>query len=178
VTRTLVVVFMVAAVLPLRRGAVDIEENRERRVAESLSIDLHKADEGAWSGWPDERRLLNEAQEEIVAAFRDEQSAGRMTRRTQTIHVAASRWTWVSTPVGAFAGVYETHFSGSPDISGHTLGGRLHTYGELPQYLGARYLYAFLEPDGVPAGLRGEIVSAGYRTIFRNERGEIFRWSG
>jgi hypothetical protein len=175
ITRTLVVLFLIAAVLPLRRGTVDIEENRERRVSETISIDLHKAAEGGWPGWPDQRKLVNDDQSEIIDVFRREQAAGRMTRHTQTIHVAATRWTWVSTPVGAFAGVYETHFSGAPDISGHTLGGRLHGYGALGSYLGPRYAYAFLEPGDVPSGVREEILSAGYRTIFRNDRGEIFR---
>jgi hypothetical protein len=170
-----VAAFLVAAVLPLRAGTVDIEDNRERRVAESLSIDMHKAEVGAWPSWPDARRVINASQRATVRVFRREQAAGRMTRHTMTLHIAQSRWSWVSTPVAAFAGVYETNFSEAPDITGHTLGGRLKQYADLPRYLGPRYPYVLLEPAGVPAYLRDQVVAAGYETIFTNEHGEIFR---
>jgi hypothetical protein len=178
VGKVLVAGFLAAAMLPLQGGTIPLEDNHERRVSEILSIDAWKAGRGAWSGWPDARKVLDVRQEEFIDVFRKEQAAGRMTRHTRTLHVANSRWTWVSTPVAAFAGVYETNFSEAPDVSGHTHGGRLHSYADLPSFLDGTYGYVLLEPDRVPAGIRDRIVDAGYRTIHRNTRGEIFRREG
>ncbi len=171
----LVTAFVFTAAFPVRQGTVDIEEARQRAISESLSISIRKAEMGAWSGWPDQRELIGEPEKQIVAAFRAEQSAGRMTHDTRTLQIAESQQTWVSVPIAAFAGAYVTHLSKVPEVSGHTMGGRLRGYAELKDLLGPEFAYVLLEPAGVPAELRTDILDAGYKSIFRTVRGEIFR---
>ncbi len=172
----LVLAFLMFAALPLRKGTVDIEDGRQRAFSESLSISVHKAEKGAWSGWPDSRELVGESEKEIIAALRAEQSAGRMTRNTKTIQIAKSQQTWESTPIAAFAGAYVTHLSPVPEVSGHTMGGRLRPLSEVSSLLGPEYDYVLFEPADIPSGLRDEIVAAGYAPFFQNGKGEIFRF--
>jgi hypothetical protein len=170
-----VAVSLIAAALPLRAEVVGVEDGRERRYSESLSISVRKAESGAWAGWPDPRELVDESQQQIIAAFRVEQAAGRMTEDTRTLQVALSFQSWVATPVTSFAAVHVTSLSQGPETSVHTFGGRLRSLDEMHALLGPRFDYVLLEPALLSGSVRSDIVEAGYRTVFRNTRGEIFR---
>jgi hypothetical protein len=170
-------VLLIALALPLRDDTVGVEDGRERRLSESLSISVRKAQFGAWSGWPDSRELIDGSQRQIVAAFRTEQDSGRMTEDTKALQVAASFQSWVATPVASFSAVDVTSLSLEPETSVHTFGGRLRALDEMPAHLGRPFEYVLLESEGLSGLVRRDIVEAGYRTVFRNTRGEIFRFS-
>jgi hypothetical protein len=98
-----------------------------------------------------------------------------MTEDTRTLQVALSFQSWVATPVTSFAAVHVTSLSQGPETSVHTFGGRLRSLDEMPALMGPRFDYVLLEPALLSGSVRSDIVEAGYRTVFRNTRGEIFR---
>ena len=176
---TLVGVFVVCAVMPLREEPVGPNDHAEYRMAESLSVALHHAERGYWVGYPDSRTLVNDAQQELLAALREEIAAGRLDAGTRVLHVAVSFQQWASTPLGVFAGVIETDVTLDPEESIHTVGGRLHGVGELARLLATDdYRFVILEPVGLDPGLRRIVSDAGYDSVFANARGEIFAAPG
>ena len=82
----------------------------------------------------------------------------------------------IVSPLGVFDGVDETFVSLDPEVTHQTVGGRLHGFDELPGFLATpRFPYLVLEPDGLPDGIRDQVLAAGYQPIFANGHGEVFR---
>jgi hypothetical protein len=147
----------------------------EHRFSETFAIDLRFAGSGFWLGFPDSRTIVDAPRREILDAVRVEIDAARLAHDTPVLHLARSFQQWVATPLGVFDGVDETFVSLDPEVSHQTVGGRLFGLQELPGYLASKaYRYVVLEPDGLPAGVRDEIVAAGYDSIFANDQGEVF----
>jgi hypothetical protein len=167
--------FVVAASLPLRSETVGLNDHREYRYAESAAVALHHVERGYWQGFPDARRIINTDQEALIQALREEQAAGRLHGGTQVLHVAESFQQWASTPLGVFGGYMETDATLNPEYSIHTTGGRLHHVDELDALLAAGFGYVVVEPRGLQRDVDPQIEAAGYRSIFENARGEIFR---
>jgi hypothetical protein len=175
ILRLLVAAALVAfLVLPSEAGHERTDEIVEYRMAESLSIALHHAQDGYWKGYPDARTLIDRDQQEIIGILREEQRQGRLRSGTQVLHFAESFQQWVATPLGVFAGVLETTVSKDPERSMQTVGGRLHGLDEARQLLRGDYPYVVVEGTQLPPEVRSEVVAAGYRPIFANPRGEIF----
>ena len=165
---------VVVAAAPLRPGVVDALSLGEHRLAESLAISWRNAAQGYWQGFPDPRMLIDAEQAELVDALRGEIRAGRLRASDEVLHVAGSFQPWASTPLAPFAGVIETTATTDPEDSIHTHGGRLRDVTDLVALLGGRPAYVVLEPDGLPATVRTDILAAGYEPLFANPRGEVF----
>jgi hypothetical protein len=161
-------------VLPSRTDHERTDEIVEYRMAESLSIALHHAQDGYWKGYPDARTLIDRDQQDIIGFLREEQRQGRLRSGTQVLHFAESFQQWTATPLGVFAGVLETTVSKDPERSMQTVGGRLHGLDETHQLLQGDYPYVVVEGMQLPPEVRSEVVAAGYRLIFTNPRGEIY----
>jgi hypothetical protein len=173
--RLAVVLFLAAAILPIRAAPLeDPYHLGERRLSETVALQLRWAERGYWQGYPDARRLVAPDQVAILDAVRGEIAAGRLGPTSEVLHVARSFQQWVALPLGVFAGVIETSVSLDAEVSIHTVGGRLHRLDELETLLGGRPPYVLLEPSGLPPPLRDQIVAAGYRPVFVNGRGELF----
>lgn len=171
----LVVIFVVVAALPLRAEPLGVNEHKEYRYSESASITLRHAQNGYWVGFPDPRQIVNAEQIEILNAIRREHAEGRLTAQTELLHIASSFQQWSSTPVGVFTGVIETDATLDPEHSVLTEGGRLRHVDEVALLLAEEFAYVLLEPAGLPSDFRPQIEAAGYRSIFANQRGELFR---
>lgn len=167
-------VFCIAAALPIRSEPITTEFLGEHRLSESLSIELGFAETGYWRGYPDSRTLIDAEQAQLIDRLRDEIAAGRLTAHTGVLHVSFSFQQWASTPLGVFAGVLETTASVQTEVSIHTAGGRLFPLDSLGTLLRGSFRYVWFEPEGLPDGIRDQIVAAGYRSLFANKRGEIF----
>ncbi|MEW5990594.1 MAG: hypothetical protein AB1736_04495, partial [Chloroflexota bacterium] len=183
VARSVAVAAFVAAVaLPIRPKPIDAFHLGEHRLSETLSISLRWVQRGFWSGFPDSRFVVDAPRQELLDAVRAEIEAGRLGPDTDVLHVAASFQMWIATPLGVFDGVKETIFVPVPEVSIHTVGGRILALTDLPALLartgsaGPAYPYVLLEPDPneLPSDVRDTIVAAGYEPIFGNSRGELF----
>jgi hypothetical protein len=171
--------FVVAAALPLRPEPIDAYHLGEHRWSETFAIDLHYAGSGFWVGFPDSRTVVDDPRREILDALRAEIEDGRLAHDTPVLHVARTFQQWAATPLGVFDGVTETFVSLDPEISHHTVGGRLHGLDALPGFLeSGEFTYVVLEPEGLPDGMREQIEGAGYASIFDNDQGEVFRAAG
>jgi hypothetical protein len=180
--------FVVIAALPLRveigdkgiaQGEIDAYHLGEHRYAETFAIDLRFAAIGFWQGFPDSRNVVNEPRRELLTAVRGEIDAGRLRHDTGVLHLAKSFQQWASTPLGVFDGVTETFVSLDPEVSHQTVGGRLFGFGRLPEFLGSpAYPYLVLEPNGLDASVREQVVQAGFAPIFSNDQGTVFRRPG
>jgi len=168
--------FVVIAALPLRAEPIDTLHLGERRWSEALAFDLRFAATGYWRGYPDSRQILDGPRLELVAAVREEILAGRLGPDDGVLHVARTFQQWDATPLGVFAGVIETTVSPDAEFSIHTVGGRLHRLDELDDLLAPRaFGYVLLEPsDSLPGDVRQRILGAGYVSIFKNDRGQLF----
>jgi hypothetical protein len=163
------------AALPLRTEPIDAYHLGEHRWSEAVAIDLRYAGSGFWIGFPDSRTLVDPPRQAIADAIRGEIDAGRIRHDTPVLHVASSFQEWVATPLGVFDGVLETDVSLDPEVSHQTVGGRLYGLPQLATFLaGGDYPYVVLEPRGLPETLRGQVLDAGYRSIFANDQGEVF----
>ncbi len=170
------VAFTVVAALPLRPKPIDAYHLGEHRWSETFAIDLHFAGSGFWVGFPNSRTVVDEPRQEILDAVRHEIETGALRHDTPLLHLAKSFQQWVATPLGVFDGVIETFVSLDPEVSHQTVGGRLYGLDQLPRFLDSRaYPYVVLEPDGLPDGIRDQIIAAGFRSIFVNDQGEVFR---
>jgi len=170
----------VIAVFPFHKDTADPLADGEHRIAEQIAIALHRADKGAFERWPDTRRVIDRPRRDLVEAVHREQTAHRLGPHDRLLHVAASDVSWVATPIAVFSGAIETSVSTRPDRSPHSYGGRLLPLSELPELLGEhRYRYVLLEPRGLKGAseIRQGIVGSGYRAIYHNEEGELFRLS-
>jgi hypothetical protein len=177
-----IVAFVATAALPIRPKPIDAFHLGEHRLSETLSIALRWAERGFWSGFPDSRYVVDAPRQELLDAVRAEIEAGPLGADTPVLHVAASFQMWIATPLGVFDGVTETILVPEPEVSIHTVGGRIRGLDELPALLaggppgGRTYGYVLLEPspNELPPGIRDEIVAAGYEPIFANGQGELF----
>jgi hypothetical protein len=170
-----VAVFVLVAFLPLRSAPLTDEYTLdERRVAETVSLQLRLAESGYWRSYPDPRTLVVADQVELLDAIGAEIAAGRLGPRDQVLHIARSFQQWSATPLGVFTGVIETDITPDAEVSIHTVGGRLHPFEDRGTLLVSGAPYALLEPADLPPETRAEVVAAGYRSIFANERGELF----
>ncbi len=174
-----VVVFLLAASLPVRLEPIEALLLGEHRISETLSIDLRDAELGFWQGYPDSRTIITPPQAELVERLRDEVAAGRLRSTTPVLHLAFNFQQWEATPIGVFGGMLETMVSQETEVSSHTAGGRLHPLDDLDGLLQAGYPYVVYEPDErLPGGLSDDfhdrILGAGYVLLFGNGRGEIF----
>lgn len=175
--------FVIVAALPLRvaldppgPGEIDAYHLGEHRWSETFAIDLRFADSGFWQGFPDSRTVVDEPRQELLDAVRAEIDAGRIKHDTPVLHIATSFQQWVSTPLGVFDGVFETFLSEDPEVSHQTVGGRLFDVADLDDFLDpGMFPVVVLEPRDLPDGLREQIAAAGYKSIFNNEQGEVFR---
>jgi hypothetical protein len=175
VARAAIAIFLLVVVLPLRPAPLtDAYYLGERRLSETVSLQLRQASLGYWTGYPDSRRLIDADGQAIVAALRSEIDAGRLTAGSGVLHVARSFQQWVAIPLGVMTGVVEADVTPDAEVSIHTVGGRLHPFADLDSLLRADYPYLVLEPAGLPATVRPAVVAAGYRSIFANGRGEVF----
>jgi hypothetical protein len=168
--------FMAAAALPLRPAPIDAYHLGEHRWSETFAIDLRFAETGFWRGFPDSRTVVDDERQQILDAVRAEIEAGRLRHDTPVLHLAENFEQWVATPLGVFAGVTETVVSVETQVSHQTVGGRLFGMDRLDELVDpALFPYVVLEPDGMPEGIRAQVESAGYRSIFANDQGEVFR---
>jgi hypothetical protein len=184
-----VAAFVILAALPLRFGnsgddatctheceSINAYHLGEHRWSETFAIDLRSAAIGFWQGFPNSRTVVDQPRREILDAVRAEIDAGRLAHDTPVLHVASSFQQWRSTPLGVFDGVDETFVSLDPEVSHQTVGGRLFGLDSLPAFLtSGDFGYVVLEPKDLPDGIRDQVESAGYVSIFANEQGEVFQ---
>jgi hypothetical protein len=184
-----VAAFVVVAALPLRFGSsgddskctqdcasINAFHLGEHRWSETFAIDLHFAAIGFWQGFPDSRTVVDAPRRQLLDALRVEIATDRLVHDTPVLHLAKSFQQWSATPLGVFDGVTETFVSLDPEISHQTVGGRLLGLDDLPGFLGSgEFTYLVLEPDGLPDGMRDQVLAAGYQAIFANQQGEVFR---
>jgi hypothetical protein len=173
------IAFLAAAILPLRpQPLTDAYHLGERRLSETVSLQLRYAEGGYWRGYPDARRLVSPDQVALLDAVRAEIAAGRLGPSSVVLHVARSFQQWSAVPLGVFAGVIETDVTPDAEVSIHTVGGRLRRFAELPELLARGHPYVLLEPAGLPEGTREAILAAGFASIFSNRLGELFAQAG
>jgi hypothetical protein len=172
-----VLIFVLLAVLPLRLApaTVGIDNYEEHRMAESVSIAMHHAQQGYWLYYPDSRELVDASQMELFDRLDEERAQGRIGPTTQLLHAAEGFRPWVGTPVAVFTGIYESTASYDPERSIHTDGGRLYALDEFPRLLRRGYAYVLVEGQELTDLLRPGVEAAGYNLIFANGRGELFR---
>ena len=178
--------FVIVAALPLRPRPIDAYHLGEHRWSETFAIDLRFAGSGFWVGYPDSRTVVDEPRQQLVDALREEIAAGRLRHDTEVLHVARTFQQWDSTPLGVFTGVLETSISLDPEFSHQTAGGRIHGSrdpAEMLEQLGAllatgRFAYVVIEPSGVPDAARSMVEAAGFRAVFENGQGAVFRIGG
>jgi hypothetical protein len=175
-----IVAFVATAALPIRPKPIDAFHLGEHRLSETFSIAMRWVQRGFWSGFPDSRYVVDGPRRELLDAVRAEIEAGRLGPDTLVLHVAASFQMWVATPLGVFDGVTETIVVPAPEVSIHTVGGRIRGLDELDALLDGCFPYVLLEPAGqdmLPL-IRDRIVAAGYDPIFANGQGELFVLGG
>jgi hypothetical protein len=146
----------------------------EHRAAESLGLALLEAEHGYWdfNGYPDTRQIIDAPRQQVVDELRSEEAAGRLGPATKVLNIATWFQEWVATPIGAFTGAMETSISLSPELSIHTVGGRLYGFDRLVPELDSGYGYVVLQVDGlspeVVSQTKIDIATAGYREIWSN----------
>jgi hypothetical protein len=172
-----VLVFVLLAVLPLRLApaTVGVDNYEEHRMAESVSIALHHAQQGYWMYYPDSRELVDASQVELLNRLDAERAQGLIGPTTRLLHAAEGFRPWVGTPVAVFTGIYESTASYDPERSIHTDGGRLYALDQFPQLLRDGYEYVLVEGDDLTNALGPEVEAAGYTLIFANARGDLYR---
>ncbi|HEY1169488.1 MAG TPA: hypothetical protein VGE81_11015 [Candidatus Limnocylindrales bacterium] len=171
-------IFLLVAVYPITEPlATDIQIG-EHRGAESLGLALREAENGYWVGYPDSRLIIDAPRQQVVDELRAEEQAGRLGPSTRVLNIASSFQQWVSVPIGVFTGAMETSISLQPELSIHTVGGRLLGFDQLDQEIASGYGYVVLEPTGLEPDLiaqtQADLSSAGYRQIWSNSQATIY----
>jgi hypothetical protein len=140
----------------------------EHPPADALSYDLHAADVGAWTGYPDARLVIDAAQREVVTEIRVLESSGTWRADDVVLHVAASIQAWRSIPVAAFTGAIEWLVAEDAQPTIFTTGPDLRPMSALATELARGPAYVLLEPSGLPSGIAAQIAQAGYQPVFAN----------
>jgi hypothetical protein len=139
---------------------------------------LREAENGYWVGYPDSRLIIDAPRQQVVDELRAEEQAGRLGPSTRVLNIASSFQQWVSVPIGVFTGAMETSISLQPELSIHTVGGRLLGFDQLDQEIASGYGYVVLEPTGLEPDLiaqtQADLSSAGYRQIWSNSQATIY----
>jgi len=171
---------LIVAVYPSEYPLATNVQIGEHRAAESLGLALREAQLGYWNfnGYPDTRTIIDAPRQEVVDELRSEEAAGRLGPSTRVLNIAWWFQEWVAVPIGVFTGAMETSISLSPELSIHTVGGRLYGFDRLVPELDSHYGYVVLQPDGLPADVvastENEIIAAGYRRIWSNSLAIVY----
>jgi hypothetical protein len=167
--------FLVVAMYPITQPLTTNVQIGEHRGSESVGLALREAESGYWEGYPDARLIIDLPRRQVVDEMRAEEEAGRLGPDTRVLHLAASFQQWASVPIGVFTGAMETSISLQPELSIHTVGGRLLGFDVLSTQLASGYGYVVLEPSGLDTRLADIITAAGYRQIWSNSQAIVYR---
>ena len=176
-------VFLLVAVYPTTQPLATNVQSGEHRASESVGLALREAERGYWDlgypgVYPDARLIIDAPRQEVVDELRSEEAAGRLGPSTRVLHIASSFQQWVSVPIGVFTGAMETSISLQPELSIHTVGGRLLGFDQLDAQLTSGYGYVVLEPAGLAPDLISEVQAGlsagGYRQIWNNSQAMIY----
>ncbi len=168
-----VAAWLVIAAVPLRLEPIGPLHVGERHLAENLAIQLRYAADGFWTGYPDSRWVIDDAQRQVLAVIRREIADGRITAATRLLHVARTYQQWEAIPVGVFSGVIETVVSPDSTETIHTVGGRLVPFDRLSAELANDYDYLLVEWRGLPPEVAQMI--GGFEPIFTGEQAQLLR---
>jgi hypothetical protein len=177
----LIGMFLVLAIYPTASLPTSNAEISENPASESLAIALREAQFGYWNfnGYPDTRLIIDAPRQQVVDQLRAEESAGRLGPSTRVLNIASSFQQWTSVPIGVFTGAMETSISLQPELSIHTVGGRLYGFDRLPQELASDYGYVVLQPGNISPDLISQtkaLLSAdGYSSMWSNSLVTIYR---
>jgi hypothetical protein len=172
--------FLVITVYPTSMPLATNVQIAEHRGAESLGLALREAERGYWDfyGYPDTRRIIDAPRQEVVDELRAEETAGRLGPSTRVLNIAWWFQEWVAVPIGPFTGAMETSISFAPELSIHTVGGRLYGIGSLSSELASDYGYVVFEPGHFNPEFvyetNAQIKAAGYRQIWANAQAVIY----
>jgi hypothetical protein len=179
--RSLVIVgFLFLATYPIESPLATNVQIGEHREAESLGLALREAQLGYWNilGYKDSRHIIDAPTQAVVDELRAEEEAGRLGPETRVLNIAWDFQQWDSVPIGVFTGALETSISLYPELSIHTVGGRLLGFDQLDQQLAAGYGYVVVEPPGLGSDLltttEDQVVAAGYHEIWENSQAIIY----
>jgi hypothetical protein len=168
-------IFLVVAIYPITQPLATNVQIAEHRGSESVGLALREAELGYWEGYPDARLIIDLPRRQVVDELRAEEQAGRLGPDTRVLHLAASFQQWSSVPIGVFTGAMETSISLQPELSIHTVGGRLLGFDVLSTELASDYGYVVLEPSGLNPSLPDVITAAGYHEIWSNSQAIVYR---
>lgn len=175
-----IAVFLVVSVYPTTQPLVTNVDIGEHRAAESVGLALREAELGYWTlnGYPDTRLIIDAPRREVVDKLRSEETAGRLGPSTRVLTIAWWFQQWVAVPVGVFTGAMETSISLRPELSIHTVGGRLFGFDRLDQELASGYGYVVLQPGGLSSDLvtqtKAMLEADGYRQIWSNSIATVY----
>jgi hypothetical protein len=173
-------VVLLVAIYPNEQPLASNVQIGEHRAAESVGLALREAQLGYWNfnGYPDSRQIIDAARQQVVDELRAEEAAGRLGPSTRVLNIASWFQEWVAVPIGAFTGAMESSISLSPELSIHTVGGRLYGFGRIVPELASGYGYVVLQVGGLPPALvsqtETEIAAAGYREIWSSSFAIIY----
>ncbi len=171
---------LLVAIFPNEQPLATNVQIGEHRAAESLGLALREAELGYWNfnSYPDTRLIIDAPRQQVVDELRAEEAAGRLGPSTKVLNIASWFQEWVAIPIGAFTGAMESSISLSPELSIHTVGGRLYGFDRIVPELASGYGYVVLQPGGLPPDLvsktEAEIAAAGYRRIWSNSFAYIY----
>jgi hypothetical protein len=172
--------FLVITIYPTTMPLATNVQIGEHRGSESLGLALREAETGYWNfyGYPDTRRIIDAPRQQVVDELRAEEKAGRLGPSTRVLNIAWWFQEWIAVPIGPFTGAMETSISMSPELSIHTVGGRLYGFDRLAEELATGYGYVVLEPPRIDPGFVAltaqRITDAGYRQIWANSQAIIY----
>ncbi len=176
-------VFLLLAVYPTTQPLATNVQIGEHRASESLGLALREAELGYWNMgvpgvYPDPRLIIDAPRQAVVDELRSEEEAGRLGPSTRVLNIASSFQQWISVPVGVFTGAMETSISLQPELSIHTVGGRLLGFDQLDAQIASGYGYVVLEPAGLAPDLidqvKSDLSAGGYRQIWSNSQATIY----
>ena len=175
--------FLLISIYPATELPTDDAEIAEHPASASLALSLREAEFGFWdfNGYPDTRLIIDENRRQVVNRLRVEIEADRLGPSTRVLNIASSFQEWVATPIAVFTGAMETSISLQPEVSMHTVGGRLLGFDRLDSELAAGYGYAVLAPQGLSptrvSAIKTLLSADGYTEIWWNSLAAIYRRS-
>ena len=175
-----IALMLMVAVYPTTQPLATDLQIGEHRASESVGLALREAELGYWTfnGYPDTRNIIDAPRQQVVDELRAEETAGRLGPSTRVLNIAWWFQEWVAVPIGAFTGAMETSISLYPELSIHTVGGRLLGFDALDQELASDYGYVVLEPADLSPDLiaytESHIAADGYREIWSNSQANVY----